>query len=480
MRHTTSPLALTALAMLFTLPACSTGPNYVRPQSTTPKADARGTFLRADSGMTQDAPTAQWWKALGDPTLDGLIAQALAHAPDMQAMQARVAQARAGLATSRTSLLPRIGTSVAAPYVSLPAGALGINDAARIDTTSYSLGFDASWEADIFGANSRKVESTRATAKAAEAAVANARVTLTSEVARAYIALRLRQAMATIQEDQAGIDRTLVALAQQRFAAGAIGETPVAQARIQLLRTESDLARSRAEATVLVDQIAVLTGGEPGTLDATLLAPSPIPLPPARVSVGDPATLLRNRPDIQGAEHQLEAATANIGARMAERFPKISFVGLLGLGGPHIGDVFDPASVIGLGLPQIRWSLFDGGRITAEVHHAEAARDEAEANYRRTILTALQDAENALTRFGMQRTAYASAVSAREQITHAVQLQEQRAAGGTGSRVESMTARRQALDTALAAASARADLTISFIAVEKALGLGWEAADTGR
>lgn len=461
------------LAGLLVLSACTMGPDYARPPSPVPQAEARGAFLRGGSDVASSAPAARWWEGLDDPVLNQLVDDALAHNPDLAIAEARIAQARAGLAASRTALLPSVGGGLVAPYVNLPAGALGINDDRRIDQLSYTAGFDASWELDLLGGNRRRIEAMAARVEAASASAADARVTLSAEVARAYVALRLRQRMALIQAEQADIDRDLVTLERQRVAAGTTTAPSMIQAQARLADTESALARTRAEATVLIDQIAALTGQEPGTLDTLLPAATPIPLPPAKVAVGDPAGLLRSRPDIRRAERQLAAATADIGVKEAARFPRISFMGLLGLGGPDIGGVVDPASLVSVALPRLRWSLFDGGRSAADLRAAEAGRDEAAATYRQTVLAALQDAENALARFGAQRLGYARALEILDLSARAVGLADQRATAGTASRRDSLGTRRQMLDSELATASARADLTIGFIAVEKALGLGW-------
>lgn len=457
------------------LAGCTTvGPNYKGAPDAAPQAASRGTFVRAGQGVTAAAPAARWWESLGDPVLTGLVDAALSDSPDIAAANARIAQSRAALAANRTAALPTINASFVTPYLNVPGNIAG-NGGGRDEINAYSLGFDASWEIDLFGGTRRKVEAASARAEAAEAGAADARVTLSAEIGRAYVGLRARQAMLGLQDRQVEIDRELVALARQRFAAGTIPQQPVNAAEAQAFSSEADAARSRAEIAVLMDQIAVLTGKEPGALDALLGAPAPVPLPPAEVALGDPATLLRSRPDIRMAERQLAAANADVGARIADKFPKISFLGLLGLGGQNIGDVFDPGNIVGIALPQIKWNLFDGGRANRQVEVAKGAYAEAEANYRRTVLAALQDAEASLSRFGAQRVAFGKALDAEGRARKNVDLQQQRFVAGTIGRPDRLDAERQALQLAMASASSRAELTSGFIAVEKALGLGWSA-----
>lgn len=468
------PLAAALLASA-ALAGCTTvGPKYTGAPDAAPGAAGRQAFLRGDAAATSTAPAARWWDALNDPVLSGLIDKGLANAPDIAAANARIAQARAGLAANRTALVPSLNASGAVPYINVPADVFGGDKGGRTDTTVYNLGFDSSWELDLFGGTRSKIAGASARVEAAQASADDARVTLSAEIARLYVSLRARQAVLALLDQQAGIDAQLINLAQQRLNGGTAPEQPLAQARGQAAQTEGDRAKTRADITVLIDQLAVLTGQEPGALDNTLSAAAPLPLPPQSVAVGDPATLLRRRPDIRMAERQLAAANADIGAQIAAGLPRITFMGLLGLGGTSIGDVVDPGKIIGLALPQLRWSLFDGGRNKAQVTGKREAYAEAEANYRKTVLTALQDAEGALTRFGSQRQVYGKALDTQVQAVRAQALQQQRANAGTVAQSDALSAQRQQIQTAQAAAAAAAELTTDFVAVEKALGLGWQ------
>lgn len=461
-------------ALIFTLLAgCATvGPDCTGAPDAATAASARAGFLRAPDASAQ-TPSARWWESLGDPVLNQLVADAMAGSPSLAAANARVAQSRASLAASKTAALPSVNTSFAAPYINVPGNLVG-EGGGRDEINAFNLGFDAAWEIDLFGGTRRKVEAAVARAEASEASVADARVTLSAEIARAYVGLRARQAMQGLQERQVAIDRALAGLARERLNGGTASAQPVNAAEAQAFSSEADLARTGAEIAVTMDQIAVLTGKEPGALDTMLAAPAAVPLPPMQVAIGDPATMLRNRPDIRAAERQLAAANADIGVQVANKFPKISFLGILGLGGQNIGDVFDPGNIVGIALPQIKWSLFDGGRAERQVDVAKGAYAEAEARYRQTVLGALQDAEGSLARFGAQRVAFGRVLDAEQRAQRTVQLQEQRLAGGTASRTDKLNAERQALQLSMAAATSRAELATAFVAVEKALGLGWQ------
>jgi NodT family efflux transporter outer membrane factor (OMF) lipoprotein len=450
----------------------SVGPNWHGAPPVAPAATARPTFLRATADTAAQAPQARWWETLGDPALNDLETRALAGSPDLAAARARIASARAVVSEARGALAPSASAGLVGAEASLPASLLGRNG--RLTETVLGDNFQASWEIDLFGANRRRVEGARDRAAAAEASAADVAVSLSAQVARVYVALRAQQAIAALLERQVDCDQRLLDYARGRFAGGTVPRQNIDSARATLAQSQSDLSDTRAQITALADQLAVLVGDEPGTLDALVTQPAPLPLAPGMVAVGDPARLLRHRPDIRQAEAQLAAANADLGARMADRFPSVSFTGILGQGGTTIGQAFSPSSLIGLLVPQIKWNLFDGGRAAAQVRGARGAREEAEANYRSHVLAALEDAEGALTRFGAARNALAKTAEQRDAAEQIANLQATRAAGGTLSRADALQADRQALRLRISTASAQAQLTTDFIAVEKALGLGWE------
>jgi NodT family efflux transporter outer membrane factor (OMF) lipoprotein len=465
-------LLVVPLAAALLAGCASVGPDWHGPPAAAPDAAARTSFLRAPAGATPAAPPAHWWEALGDRVLDDLETRALAGSPDIAAARARIASARASLSVAKGALAPSASVGLVGAEASLPGSLLSRNG--RLSETVYGDNFQASWEVDLFGAGRRRVEAARDRAAATEAAASDAAVALSAEVARVYVALRAEQTSAALLERQVDCDQRLVDYARGRFAGGTVARQTIEAAQQTLAQSQSDLVDARAQITALADQLAVLTGREPGALDSLVATPGALPLVPASVAVGDPARLLRHRPDIREAEQQLAAANADLGARIADRFPSLSFTGILGMGGTTPGQAFSPSALIGLLVPQLKWNLFDGGRIAAQERGARSARDEAEAQYRSHVLSALEDAEGALTRFGAARVMLGKAAQARDAADQVARLQETRADGGTLSRAQALSADRDALRAALATASAQAELTTDFIAVEKALGLGWE------
>ena len=229
----------------------------------------------------------------------------------------------------------------------------------------------------------------------------------------------------------------------------------------------------------MLDALAILEGKVPGTSDEALQKDFEVPLPPEQVAVGDPAGLVARRPDIRGAERNLAAATAQIGVAEAARFPKLSFMGILGLGGTSLDDLLDVGSPSVLAIPQLQWNFLDFGRIDASIEQAGSARDEAVAKYRQTVLVALQDAERALARFGQQRAALAALAQIKLQADGAADLDRQRFAAGAISRTDLNRTLRKQEQAATDLVRGKAALTMSWIALQKSLGLGWQAPVAG-
>ncbi len=478
MRNAIAP-ALIALL----LAGCTVGPNYAGPPAA-PRAPNGPGFVRAgDAPVTAAAPGARWWRGLDDPLLDTLIAKALAGSPDVQIAQAKLRQARAALGLERANGAPKVNAMAAYAHARFPGVDLGGNDnggggsndsGGTSNLNLYNLGFDATWEIDLFGGHRRAVEAARASLQGAQANVADAQVSLSAEVAQAYINLRERQQRIALSLRSVAMQQEMLELTRQRYARGTAST-------LDIIRLEGDIGTSRAQVTPLsaerdayLNALAVLTGEAPGALDARLTAIAPIPLPPASVAIGDPATLLRHRPDIRAAERALAADTAKIGQVEAARFPRLSFMGLIGIGGTKLGDLSRLDDFAAIAAPQLSWNILDFGRNKANVAKAQAVRDEAEARYRGAVLSALRDAEDSLARFRDDRITIATLARNSIVADQAARLTADRFAAGTVTRIDLLAAQRQQIGAQQNLLSAQARLTADFVSIQKALGLGWD------
>ncbi|NIJ07702.1 NodT family efflux transporter outer membrane factor (OMF) lipoprotein [Sphingomonas vulcanisoli] len=464
------------------LSACVVGPHYQGPPAAAPKAGAGGAFIRAGAiPLKAGPPVARWWETLDDPALNGLESRALAANPDLAAARARVAQAQQSLRQERTNLLPTASASLLYAHARLPGVDFGslTNGSNNGSINLYNLGFNGSWEADIFGGERRAIEASQATAEAAVANVADAQVAITAAVAQAYLAIRDRQRRISLNAKVVAMEQQMLDLARQRFAQGTASRLDVERLTQQLENTRAGAVPLSAEVSIYLDQIAVLIGAEPGAVDAELRTPAPVPLPPSELAIGDPAALIQRRPDIRAAERTLAADTAKIGQAEAARFPRVSVMGLIGIGGSKPEDITHVGDLLALAAPQLSWSFLDFGKNASRVHQAEALRDEAEARYRKTVLAALQDAEDSLSRFDAGRRSLASLIRLRTAALETATLSQQRYEAGTTTLLDLLDARRQANQADQNVSQAEAALTGYYIEIHKALGLGWSPASTG-
>lgn len=464
------------------LSACTVGPNYAGPPDAAPHATKTGRFARADDAITATAQpgVARWWEALDDTTLNTLEQRALAANPDLAGAEARLRQARASLREQKANLLPKADATALYAHARIPGldlnGSDSGSDSSGGGSTAldlYNLGFDASWEVDLFGGQRRAIEAARATAESAEANLADTQVSLTAELAQAYLNLRDRQHRIQLNGESIARQEKMLALTRQRFASGTASRLDVERLSQQLDSTRADTTPLTAERDAYLDEIATLTGDEPGDLDATLTPIQPIPLPPAQVAVGDPAAMLQRRPDIRAAERTLAADTAKIGQAEAGRFPRLSIMGIIGVGGTSPADLTHLDDFTALIAPQLSWSFLDFGRNKAKVIQAQGVRDEAEAKYRSTVLAALRDANDSLSRFRARRSTVATLARAKASADMSASLAEQRYRAGTSTLIDLLDAERQQIEAAESLSNAQAALTGDFVAIQKALGLGW-------
>lgn len=459
------------------LAGCVVGPHYAGPPQVAPQAADH--FVRAGDLAVAAPAVAPWWRSLDDPTLDALIARALANNPDVAVAQARLRQARAALGLEKANALPKTNATALYAHAHLPGVNLGQsgsggNGGSTTDLNLYNVGFDASWEIDLFGGERHKLEAARATAEAAQADSADAEVSLSAEVAKAYVALRDRQRRIALNARSVAMEEQMLALTRQRYAAGTASHLDVARLDTDLANTRADAVPLNADRDAYLDELATLTGDPPGALDAALGPPRPVPLPPPVLAIGDPAALIRRRPDIRSAERTLAADTARIGVAEAARFPRLSFMGIIGIGGTKPSDLTKLDDFTLLAAPQLSWSFLDFGRSKAQVEKARAVRDEAEAQYRSKLLAALRDAEDSLSRFRYRRVTVATLARAKASADDAARLSAQRYQAGTTTLIDLLDIQRQQIAAEQALSTAEAQLTTDYVAIQKAMGFGWK------
>lgn len=480
-----SSLLFSTVAVATVLAGCSVGPDYQGPPTVAPAAQQARDFHRAAVAPVDNAQpaAAPWWDALQDPELDRLVIQALAGSPNIKAAEARLRQARATLHQQNANELPTVSGNALYLHTNAPAlggltggsssGSSGSGGGSN-DLNLYSVGFDATWELDIFGGTRRAIEVASARTEASQADLQDLHVSLAAEVVQAYVGLRDQQQRLALAKQSAVLEQQVLELTEQRRARGAASDADVERLRTQLETTRGTAIPLQAQIDASLDQLAVLTGQEPGALDAELATPASLPQLPAHVAIGDPAALLRRRPDIRKAERNLAASNAQIGQQVANYFPKVNLLGDVGWGSTDLGHLFDGGSFMPVAAPILQWNILDFGRTEAKVDQAKAGRDEAIANYQGAVLGALQDAETSLSRYGHQRDNVVSLARIKASADRTLALTRQRNAAGAASQIEVFNDIRSQLDATQNLAAGQAQLLVDYASLQKSLGLGWE------
>ena len=462
-----NPTLRIALACLLTT-GCTVGPDYHGPDSVAPATLKQG-FVRAPTDLTNPAPQAKaWWVALNNAQLNALINTALHDSPTLQVTVAKLRQSRASALVQRGQSLPKVGASAA--Y---------LHSGSAVDTsgTDLTLGaLDASWELDLFGGNRRAVEAAEARAQAAQHDVADAQVQLSAEVTFNYLNLRDQQQRAALARQSLALEEQILTLTQQRRASGTASQLDLERIKTQAQTTLAAIIALDGAVLESLDQLALLCGQPSAALDVQLQPPQPLPDLPANVAIGDPAQLLRQRPDIRAAERELAGYTAAIGQQRAAAFPKVSLFGSLSLAATDGGSLLRKDNLAWLGVPYLQWDVLDFGRNAARVSQAEARRDEAQAHYGAVVLAALRDANVALSRFGIDRQSIDAQTQVEASAHRTADLTEQRYRAGTSTALDWLDAERTRFSAQQDLVQRQAQLLKDYVALHKSLGLGWQAS----
>ena len=461
MSNTKSAAALAAMAVLA---GCTTlGPDYAPPAQALPVA-----WSQVSKTALPDADDlSHWWTRLGDPLLSELVTRALADSPTLHQAQAKLRQARARLALAGAGQQPTLTASGSASRnrSSEEAG----SGATR---SLYSIGLDASWEADVFGGIRRTQEAAQADMEASLASLHGTRVSLAAEVALNYLSLRASQQRLEIARASVASQAETLQLTDWRAQAGLTTALDVDQARASLEQTRARLPLLEAGVHEAGHRLAILLGQAPGSQDERLAAVQDLPALPQRVAVGIPADTLRQRPDVRAAERSLAAETARIGVAEAQRFPGITLGASLGLEALTPAGLARDALAASL-LARVTGTLFDGGRLEGQVEIQRAVQAQALAAYRSSVLTALEEVENALVALAREHQRQARLASAEGATASAAQLARQQYLAGLVDFQSVLSSQRTLLDLRDSLKSSQADGASALVRLYKALGGGW-------
>jgi NodT family efflux transporter outer membrane factor (OMF) lipoprotein len=490
--------AVLGAVAVISVTGCSVGPDFKSPAMAAPSGLLTSSADNVPSELTTQSVDADWWKLFNDPVLTSLERRAAQQSLDLQAAEARIGQSRAKLKIAGADQYPTIGAN--GSYLRERASQNGIlkltgtssavstdaaNGAGAFGTSSLSgssgsapfnlwqYGFDASWELDLWGRVRRTRESAAANAQAAAFDAEAVRVSVSAELARTYLQLRGVQSTLVIAEKNQEIARASLKLAQHREQEGIATRYDAASAGAQLATVSATIPELERQRSALMNALALLLDESPHALDKELEADTGTPVPPGSVPVGLPSELAQRRPDIQSAEAELHAATAAIGVAKANFYPSISLTGSFGFQALKFSEAGDwSARQFALG-PVLHLPIFEGGRLAGTLALTRSRQQEAAIKYRRTVLGAWHEVDDAVTGYRTEQQRDEQLTQAVDDNRIAFKTAQQRYAQGASTFLSVLIAQRDLLASETALTQSRTDVSIAMVKLYKSLGGGW-------
>ena len=473
-KRRSSPVLLLALPALLALGGCAVGPDYHRPDA--PLAQAWKIAPGWEAGQPQDAVLkGAWWKIFGDVQLDALQAQALKGSQTMVIAQTRVEQARAQADVARSDFFPQVGIQAGAgrdrSSADRPLSNPDVQNVSIIQS-DFNGSFTVDYEADLFGRVRRETESAEASAQQAQADFENTRLILTSELAADYFALRETDAEIKLLRETLTAQNKALDYITARHDLGAASGLDLNQQQGLTAGTQTQLTLLENQRSGYQDAIAALVGvpAPDFSLPFDPVLPKVPVIPPSA-----PSTLLQRRPDIAAAERAMAAANAQIGLAKSAYFPSLGLSAAYGSDANRLSNLFSaPALLWSIGATATQ-TLFDGGRIAANVDFARAGYRQAVANYRQTVLDAFQEVQDGLNAEAALTRAGRSAKVAADSAENSLSLSEDRYHSGVADNLEVVVAEQTFLGYRRQEVQLHGQRLLNAVKLIKALGGGWHA-----
>ncbi|AJE15305.1 efflux transporter outer membrane subunit [Stutzerimonas balearica] len=454
--------------LALTIAGCAVGPDYRAPQPEPARIERA-----AAAGFDRARFEGAWWQQFEDPTLDRLVAHALAENRELRIAFARLGSARAIRDDAANDRFPTVTAGAGAEIGKAQQPGFGDR---RVDIERYDLGLDMAWELDLFGRIQRRLEASEAQAEAAEADLQQLQVSLIAELVDAYGQLRGAQLRERIARANLDNQRRSRELTVQLRDGGLGSDLDVLRADARLAATEATLPQLQAQQARARNRIriATLLGQRADGLSVDL-SPRELPAIAKALPIGDPGELLRRRPDIRAAERQLAAATANVGVATADLFPRVSLSGFLGFIAGRGSQLGSSAAEAWSVAPGISWAAFDLGSVRARLRGAEAEAEGALAAYEQQVLLALEESQNAFSDYGHAQQRLLAQLRQSEASRAAAEQARIRYREGSEDFLVLLDAERERLAAEDAQAQAEVEVYRGIVALYKALGGGWQS-----
>jgi NodT family efflux transporter outer membrane factor (OMF) lipoprotein len=463
---------------------CTVGPNFVSPDPQLPQTsfmDDKGVAV-ADARLPPTTDPA-WWAVFRDPILTDLERRVADSNLDVRTATIRLAQSRFQRGVTAAAQFPSINGD--AKYtrelysqngiVSLLSGLLppgsSFNPGAIND---YNVGFDASWELDLWGKVRRQIEAADAQVDQAADQRRDALVSSLAELARDYIQLRGVQTQIKIASDNLKVDRDILQLVQERQQRGLQNGLDVENAAAQVESIRAQLPTLQQQESQYINALSLLLGEPPGALQSELRRPRLVSPAPPRVPLGIPSELARRRPDIRAAEAELHAATADIGVAVGAFYPSVQLNGTVGFDALDIRNLWKGSSLQYTVGPSLTLPIFAGGKLRSTLELREAQQQEAAITYHKTVLQAWHDVVNALVAYRLEQNRHARLRSQADHSRQALALARSRYSDGVTEFLSVLDAERSLLQADQQHATSMTNVLLNLVQLFKALGGGWE------
>jgi len=468
--------------LLMVLNACA----MVGPDFKTPKADVAPEWVEfGDTRVKRDLPDdKRWWEVFHDPILEDLVQTAYEQNLPLRIAGVRVLEARAVLGVVVGEFYPQSQTGFGAlEYNRLSGNSFDVGQPGPanpgIGYWQGNFGVGASWELDFWGKFRRAIQSADANLLGSIAAYDDVLVSLTADVARTYVLIRVYEERLRIAHENLAIQKESLRIATARFNAGDTGERDVQQAITQLSSTEAQIPFLETGLQKARHALSILLGMPPGRLKERLDGKQGIPRAPLNIAVGIPAELLRRRPDIRNAELHAASQCALIGVAKADLYPSFSLAGSFGflsadVGNAGLGDIFSWSSRTATFGPSFQWNILNYGRIANQVRVHDARLQGLLLNYQDTVLRAQQEVEDGLVEFLKARERIDFLKTSVDAARRSADLALMQYREGSTDYTTVIMAQQALLSEEDRLAATRGESPLGLVAVYRALGGGWQ------